>query len=58
MKDDIFQKNSKFYYKTTAQCNVLVWNVVVWIIYKNKNNLANLKNHDYVLEIFPARQNF
>jgi hypothetical protein len=47
MKDDIFQKISRFYYRTTAEWNVLIcWYVVVLILYKNKNTVANLKNQN------------
>jgi hypothetical protein len=47
MKDDIFQKNSRFYYSTTAELNVLIfWYVVVLMLYKNKNIVAKLKNQN------------
>jgi hypothetical protein len=41
MKDEIFQKNSIFYYSTTAEWNF--WNVVVLMIYKKKKNVAKLQ---------------
>jgi hypothetical protein len=37
MKDNIFQKHSRFYYSTTA---------VVLMLYKNKNIVAKLKNQN------------
>jgi hypothetical protein len=47
MKDDIFQKNSRFYYSTTARWNVLIfWYVVILMYYKNKNIVAKLKNQN------------
>jgi hypothetical protein len=47
MKDDIFQKISRFYYRTTAAWNMLIfWYVVVLMLYKNKNIVAKLKNQN------------
>jgi hypothetical protein len=44
MKDDMFQKNSRFYYRTTAEWNGFIfWYVVVLMQYKNKNIIAKLK---------------
>jgi hypothetical protein len=50
MKDDIFQKDSRFYYSTTAEWNVLFfWFVVVLMIYKNKNIVAMLRKSKWRL---------
>jgi hypothetical protein len=48
MKDDIFQKNSWFFYSTTAKYNVLIFDMLylVLMLYKNKNIAAKLKNHN------------
>jgi hypothetical protein len=47
MKYDIFQKNSRFYYRTTAQWNVLIfWYDAVLMLYENKNIVAKLKNQN------------
>jgi hypothetical protein len=47
MKDDIFQKISRFYYSTTAEWNVLIfWFVVVYLMLYKKNIVAKLKNQN------------
>jgi hypothetical protein len=47
MKDDIFQKISRFYFRTTASWNVLIfWYVAVLMLYKNKNIVAKQKNQN------------
>jgi hypothetical protein len=51
MKDDIFQKKSRFYYSTATERNILMY-VVVLMLCKNKNIIAKLKNQNGDENIF------
>jgi hypothetical protein len=47
MKDYIFQKISRVYFRTTASWNFLIfWYVAVLMLYKNKNIVDELKNQN------------
>jgi hypothetical protein len=51
MKDDIFQKISRFYFRTTASCNVIIfWYVAVLMLYKNKIIVAKKKKNGGLIQ--------